>query len=120
MVSCSVSVTASSQAAAVFSSVSLRAASRRAISVCYNVFRTLQEVAMYQVTLEEAQGKLAQLVEHASHGEEILITRGNIAVAKLVPAPTQDKPRRKLGTATGLVHIADDFDAPLDDFKEYM
>jgi hypothetical protein len=28
--------------------------------------------------------------------------------------------KRKLGTAKGKIKIADDFDAPLDDFKEYM
>jgi hypothetical protein len=28
--------------------------------------------------------------------------------------------KRKLGTAEGKIKIADDFDAPLDDFKEYM
>lgn len=73
---------------------------------------------MHQVTLEEAEGQLSQLVQAAERGAEIVITRDNIAVAKLVPA-TAEKPRRRLGTATGLVHMADDFDAPLDDFKDY-
>ncbi|HQU92423.1 MAG TPA: DUF2281 domain-containing protein [Pyrinomonadaceae bacterium] len=31
------------------------------------------------------------------------------------------KPRRRFGSMKGLVeHIADDFDAPLEDFEEYM
>ncbi len=31
------------------------------------------------------------------------------------------KPKRRFGSMKGLVeHMADDFDAPLDDFKEYM
>lgn len=31
------------------------------------------------------------------------------------------KPKRQFGSMKGLVeYIADDFDAPLDDFKEYM
>ena len=31
------------------------------------------------------------------------------------------KPKRRFGSMKGLVeYIADDFDAPLDDFKEYM
>jgi antitoxin (DNA-binding transcriptional repressor) of toxin-antitoxin stability system len=30
------------------------------------------------------------------------------------------KTQRKIGTDKGLIQIADDFTAPLDDFKEYM
>ena len=30
------------------------------------------------------------------------------------------KERRRPGTAKGLVHISDDFDEPLEDFREYM
>ena len=33
-------------------------------------------------------------------------------------APT--KGRRRPGSAKGLVHISDDFDEPLEDFREYM
>lgn len=74
---------------------------------------------MYQVTLEEAEGKLSQLIEEASNGEEVVITRDNIAVAKLVPVPTE-KPRRKPGSAKDIIlYMADDFDATPDDFKDY-
>jgi Protein of unknown function (DUF2281) len=35
--------------------------------------------------------------------------------------PPADPPRRQLGTLKGTVeYMAPDFDAPLDDFKEYM
>ena len=30
------------------------------------------------------------------------------------------KGRRRPGSAKGLVHISDDFDEPLEDFREYM
>ncbi len=34
---------------------------------------------------------------------------------------TKQKPKRRFGSMKGLVeYIADDFDAPLEDFKEYM
>ncbi len=76
---------------------------------------------MHQVTLEEAGNKLSQLIEQANNGEEIVITRDNIAVAKLVPVLARDKPRRQPGSAKGIItYMADDFDAPLDDFKDYM
>ncbi|MBF0227652.1 MAG: DUF2281 domain-containing protein, partial [Desulfobacterales bacterium] len=32
----------------------------------------------------------------------------------------KDKPERKSGTLKGKIHIQDDFDEPIDDFKEYM
>jgi hypothetical protein len=36
------------------------------------------------------------------------------------PQEPQHKKRRVAGLMKGQIHIADDFDAPLDDFKEYM
>ncbi len=44
------------------------------------------------------------------------------ALLLLFLQPTEKKAgnqKRKLGTAKGKIKIADDFDAPLDDFKEY-
>lgn len=32
----------------------------------------------------------------------------------------QTKTKRKAGTLQGLIHISNDFDSPLEDFKEYM
>lgn len=32
----------------------------------------------------------------------------------------REKPKRQLGTLEGKIKIADDFDEPLEDFKEYM
>ena len=36
------------------------------------------------------------------------------------PSATEPRPPRKAGSAKGLVWMRDDFDAPLDDFAEYM
>ena len=71
------------------------------------------------VTLEEAQGKLRELIAQLSPGEELIITENQQPVAKLVAAV---KPaERQLGTLRGSVlYMAPDFDAPLEDFKEYM
>ncbi len=71
------------------------------------------------VTLEEAQGKLRELIAQLSPGEELIITENKQPVAKLVAAV---KPaERQLGTLRGTVlYMAPDFDAPLEDFKEYM
>ena len=57
--------------------------------------------------------------EHASTSE-IVIARGAHPVVKLVPIPEQ-RPERRLGGAAGaILFMADDFDAPLEDFQEYM
>lgn len=71
------------------------------------------------ITLEEAQAHLTELVSTLAPGEEVVITVNEQPVARLLPVMT--KALRKLGTMRGSVtYIAPDFDAPLDDFKEYM
>ena len=76
---------------------------------------------MAVVTLEEAQAKLIDLVHRLAPGEEVVITENNSPVARLVPAQGQKSElTRRLGTLHGtVVHVADDFDAPLEDFAEY-
>ena len=71
------------------------------------------------VTLEEAQGKLRELIARLSPAEELIITENQQPVARLVAAA---KPaERPLGTLRGTVlYMAPDFDAPLEDFEEYM
>jgi antitoxin (DNA-binding transcriptional repressor) of toxin-antitoxin stability system len=71
------------------------------------------------VTLEEAQGNLRELIAQLSPGEELTITENQQPVAKLVAAAKPGE--RPLGTLRGTVlNMAPDFDAPLEDFKEYM
>lgn len=71
------------------------------------------------VTIEEAQAHLAELVSQLVPGEEIVITDNQQPVARLLPM--KNEAQRKLGTMRGSIkYIAPDFDAPLDDFKEYM
>ncbi|MCX6359943.1 MAG: type II toxin-antitoxin system prevent-host-death family antitoxin [Armatimonadetes bacterium] len=75
---------------------------------------------MMVVTIGEAGARLAGLIDLAKRGEDVVITRDDVPVARLVcEVPRRPSPRR--GTARGLVlRMADDFDAPLADFKEYM
>jgi antitoxin (DNA-binding transcriptional repressor) of toxin-antitoxin stability system len=76
---------------------------------------------MPTVTLEEAQIHLAQLIEQIQPGDDILITRDQKLVARLVAEPEQQQQPRRPGTLKGSVlYMAPDFDAPLEDFKEYM
>lgn len=73
---------------------------------------------MQQVTVIEAIAQLPDLIAAAVRGEEVLIgENGN--VVKLVPV-TQANSKRVFGSAKGTFQMADDFDAPLEDFKEYL
>ena len=77
---------------------------------------------MTAVSIKEAKAKLSQLIHKLKPGDELIITEKNVPVARLVPlvSPRQRQPRRP-GTLRGTVlYMAPDFDAPLEDFKEYM
>ncbi len=74
---------------------------------------------MTKVTIHEAKTQLSKLIQRALEGEEIIIARGKEPLIKLVPLPEQRKARR-IGGARGLVeYIAEDFNAPLEVFREY-
>jgi antitoxin (DNA-binding transcriptional repressor) of toxin-antitoxin stability system len=73
---------------------------------------------MDQYSLQDAQTQLQELIEKAAQGQQILIQGSNQTVVQLVPVAVVKSPR-KAGSARGLVKLADDFDAPLDDFDAY-
>ena len=69
--------------------------------------------------IAEAKSHFSELVQKAMLGEEVLIARDNKPVAKLVPLEKLRQPR-KPGSGKGqILNIAPDFDAPLDEFKDY-
>jgi prevent-host-death family protein len=70
---------------------------------------------MQTVTVEESQARLPELLEQVRQGKEILIVENNIPVAKLTAAT-----RPGYGCLKGRMVLADDFDAPLDEFADYL
>jgi prevent-host-death family protein len=74
---------------------------------------------VHEVKLKEAEVRLAELIDEAAHGEEVVITRGDGTAFKIVPI-SEIKPYPKFGSAKGLIKMSDDFDEPLEDFKNYM
>lgn len=77
---------------------------------------------MIQVTMDEAKEKLADLIEAATRGETVLIEQEagrDAQIVQIVPV-TLSQPKPRFGSARGLIKTADDFDAPLEDFREYM
>jgi prevent-host-death family protein len=73
-----------------------------------------------QVNIHEAKTQLSKLIQAALNGKQVVIAKGNKPVVRLVVIP-EAQSNRKIGNAKGLIlSVADDFDEPLDDFKEYM
>jgi prevent-host-death family protein len=69
---------------------------------------------------EDAQNQLSALIAAAVRGEEVIILQEDQPAVKLVPIePAKAHPQ--FGSAKGkILFMADDFDAPLEDFQEYM
>jgi prevent-host-death family protein len=64
------------------------------------------------ISLYTAKTHLSQLVDRAAGGEEIIISKRGKSIARLMPKPPQNLPRKPAG-AFGQLFIHDDFDAPL-------
>jgi prevent-host-death family protein len=67
-----------------------------------------------EVNIHEAKTNFSKLLQRVAAGEEIIIAKAGVPVARLVPAGPK-KEKRKLGIDEGKIYIADDFDAPLPD-----
>jgi len=74
---------------------------------------------MQRVGIDEAAKRLAELVDAAIGGEDVFIVMDAERIVQLVSVKQPGR-RRVAGSAKGLITMADDFDAPLEDFREYM
>ena len=78
---------------------------------------------MTTISIHDAQSKLPELIHAMSPGDEVVITENNQPVARIVlPQATSaalQQPRQS-GTLRGTVlHMAPDFNAELEAFKEF-
>lgn len=71
------------------------------------------------ISVAEAKAKFSELIKRAEAGEEILVTRHGKVVARVMPPETTGVLPR-IGALKGQIWISDDFDEPLEEFKEYM
>jgi antitoxin (DNA-binding transcriptional repressor) of toxin-antitoxin stability system len=77
---------------------------------------------MQRVSVDEAQVQLRDLIAAARRGEEVVISDGTNAVqlvARVAPDEGEPKKARRAGSLQGLLVVPDDFNEPLEDFKEY-
>lgn len=72
----------------------------------------------HQIGAFDAKTHLSELLEKVRQGEVYVITRRGKPVAELRPVPQTGK-STLYGRYKGQIKMSADFNAPLDDFKEY-
>lgn len=72
-----------------------------------------------QIKQSDLPKELRKLVDAALRGELVFIERDDKALLQLTPLNLILHPR-KAGSAKGMIKMAEDFDAPLDDFTGYV
>jgi prevent-host-death family protein len=72
---------------------------------------------MTQLDIKKAKLNLAELLEKAIKGEEIIITKDEQPIVKIMPI--KSKRPLKFGSAKGKIWMSDHFDEPLEEFEEY-
>ncbi len=75
---------------------------------------------MTTVTLEEAQARLPVLIVELQPGEEIVITSNGHPLARLRKAEAAVGPGKAGCYKKAEFYMAPDFDALLEEFKEYL
>ena len=75
---------------------------------------------MPSLNLADAQARLREVVNSSQPGEEIVLTDNDQPLARLVRAERTSWPCKAGSAKDKILWIAPDFDAPLDEFKEYM
>jgi prevent-host-death family protein len=69
--------------------------------------------ALREVNVHDAKTHLSRLLRRVAAGEEIVIARAGVPVARLVPV--EQRPARVFGIDHGRFEVPEDFDAPLPD-----
>jgi len=71
------------------------------------------------LNINEAKTRLSQLIQQVEQGDEIIISRANKPIVRLVAYQEKAQPRR-LGEAEGMVDIMLDFKKLPEDFLEHF
>jgi antitoxin (DNA-binding transcriptional repressor) of toxin-antitoxin stability system len=75
------------------------------------------------MAVEDIKVTLPELLDSLTPGDEVILTRNQQPVAKLVSEAPKAALKQRPGPGLGkgmITFIAPDFDAPLEDMKEYM
>jgi antitoxin (DNA-binding transcriptional repressor) of toxin-antitoxin stability system len=74
---------------------------------------------MQTIPLEQAEGHLAEIIEKLAPGEQVVLTRNDRPVARLV-GEQGERPHPVPGRGKGMLTILSEDDEHLKDFAEYM
>ena len=72
------------------------------------------------LTLQDAQSRLSEIVAGLPPGDEVVLTDNGQPLAKIVKTAQTPQPRMPGSAKDKILWISEDFDAPLEEFKEYM
>jgi prevent-host-death family protein len=75
---------------------------------------------MQRVDLKQAKNHLPELIAQTIGGNEVIITQGGKPLVKLVAFSKHNRTQRHFGSAKELIRMTADFEAPIEDFKEYI
>jgi len=75
---------------------------------------------MEPVNIHQAKTHLSKLLQEVEQGEEVVIARSGIPIARLVAWQTRPQPVASPGAMRGQITLSDDFDAPLDGLFESL
>lgn len=80
----------------------------------------MARVNVHQVNVHQAKTHLSQLLQEVEAGEEVVIARSGVPIARLVPWRHPQAAIAPPGAMRGQITLAEDFDAPLDDLFEAL
>lgn len=67
------------------------------------------------VNVHEAKTNLSRLLQDVERGQEVVIARSGVPIARLVGLGPPQHPVAAPGAMRGRIDVADDFDEPLDE-----
>jgi prevent-host-death family protein len=74
---------------------------------------------VHHVKVHEAKTNFSKLLKAVEDGDEVIVHRGDVPVARLVRFEGDER-RPRFGALKGKIWMSDDFDDPLPEFEEYM
>jgi antitoxin (DNA-binding transcriptional repressor) of toxin-antitoxin stability system len=72
------------------------------------------------MAVEDIKMTLPELIDSLTPGDEVILTRNQQPVAKLVSEPGKKRNPRKAGNCIGLIRIVADDEEHLEGFEEYL
>ena len=74
---------------------------------------------VHNVKVHEAKTNFSKLLKAVEDGDEVIVHRGDKPVARIVRYE-EETGMRGFGALKGKIWMSDDFDAPLEEFEEYL